>query len=468
MTRTFRGATRLLLSFLLLLCSFAVLAQSLPRTTGEQKTAVILVNFQDDTSQPISPAAAHTLVFGTVSDFYWEASYGRTLLSGDTYGWYTIPVSKAGCDRDLIALEADRAATAAGVALGNYQRIVYLFPQNGCSASGYNSGAGSVPTRTWIKGNNYSAYVIAHELGHNFGLLHSQSLDCGAAVLGSGCTTQSYGDPADTMGYGAIPHFNAFQKQLLGWIGGSGQPGLATVTASGRYRIEPLAAAGTGVKALRIARGTDPTTGRTRYYYLEYRQPVGFDTVLGGIGNLTAGVLVHSGVEGDGFSSYLLDMTPDSVPGSSYSDAEDGALAPGRRYVDSAAGVSFEVVAVDATGATVDVTLGASSSPPPADPLPLTGSIGTSKTSYVRGETVAMSMLVKRDGVPVAGAAVRFTVASPSGTTSTYNATTGSDGYARASFKLGKAKSLIGTWSVQGEASKDGATVVASTGFSVR
>ena len=99
-------------------------------TTGEQKTAVILINFQDDASQPVTPAAAYSQVFGTVSDLYWEASYQKTFFSGNVFGWFTIPVSKTTCDTEQIAVEADKVANAAGASLAGYSRLVYLFPDN--------------------------------------------------------------------------------------------------------------------------------------------------------------------------------------------------------------------------------------------------------------------------------------------------------------------------------------------------
>lgn len=459
------GAARLLsAALLLLLCSCATTSAMAAVTTGEQKVAVILVNFQDEATQPIAPAAAQALVFGEVSDFYWEASYQKTFFSGDTFGWFTIPVSKAGCDTDLIAREADKAAAAAGANLAAYSRLVYLFPQAGCSAAGYNSGS-TLPSRIWIMGNGFSAGTIAHELGHNFGLLHSQTIDCGAQVLGTSCTTKSYGDPADTMGYGATPHFNAFQKELLGWLGGSGQPPIARVTSSGTYAIGAYETAGTRALALKIPKGTDPTTGKLTHYYVEYRQPIGFDRTLADFGNLTGGVLLHTGVEGDGFSSYLLDTTPDSVPASTYSDVEDGALAVGRTYVDTAAGISIRLVSADASQAVVEVSF-SGSTPAPSDGT-FTEAVGTDKTAYVRGETVLMSALVKKDGAPLAGARVTFTVGAPSAAT-TVTATTGADGYARGSYRIGKGKSAIGSYSLRADASSNGASASANSAFSVR
>ena len=63
----------------------------------------------------------------------------------------------------------------------------------------------------------------------------------------------------------------------------------------------------------------------------------------------------------------------------------------------------------------------------------LSETVATDKTAYLRGETVRMSALVKNDGVAVAGASVKFSVTLPSGSTTVISATSGSDGYARAS-----------------------------------
>lgn len=580
LTRAFRHAGRYTTALFFLVLSLAVLPVASAATSGEQKTAVILVNFQDETSQPISVANAHSLVFGEVGDFYWEASYQKTFFSGNTFGWFTIPVSKSSCDITLISQKADQAAVASGVNLGAYARLIYMFPQNTCSASGYNSGSASIPSRTWIKGNNFNAYVIAHELGHNFGLLHSQSMDCGSNVIGGTCSTQSYGDPADTMGYGATTHFNAFQKELLGWLNTTGQPPINKVTASGSYRIEPYAATGTGAKALKIPKGIDPTTGQMTHYYIEYRQPIGFDASLDVYGNLTNGVLVHTGVEGDGFSSFLLDMTPNSVPTSTPTDMEDGALAVGRTFVDSVAGVTFKLASADASGATLEVTMGSNPTPTCSRGAPtislsgpttsvaagttlsytlslsnkdssacaattfnlarsvpsgwtgtlaasslslspgatvsttlsvtsastaaaggygigtgasssegsvhianasatysvatapssgtLTETVGTDKASYVRGQTVYMSALVKNNGVAVNGASVKFNVTLSNGNVTVLTATSGADGYARSTYKLGKGKAAAGSYSVRADASLGSQTAVASTGFSVQ
>jgi hypothetical protein len=116
---------------------------------------------------------------------------------------------------------------------------------------------------------------------------------------------------------------------------------------------------------LKVARGIDSLTGEMTYYTLEYRQPVGFDAVLGTVGNLTKGVLLHMG--GVNQYSMLLDATPNSAA-SQFDDINDSALAVGRTYRDDAVGIAFTVVAADASGATIDVTVPASAPPPPPPP----------------------------------------------------------------------------------------------------
>lgn len=569
------------------LCSIVLLAVSVlgaapakaaAAPIGELKTAVILVNFSDNPVQTMTKTAAHDVVFGQVSDFFWENSYQNTFLSGETFGWFTLPMATT-CDTDVIASKANEAATAAGASIGAYQQFVYLFPYNAaCGWSGTLRFGPNGEGRTFVN-NTFTLQNIAHEMGHVFGLLHSDALDCGATTLGSACTIGGYGDQADTMGNRGA-HFNAYQKEKLGWLNAAGVPPITTVTASGRYAISTYETMGTTAKALKILKSTDPVTGFKTWYYVEYRQPIGVDTVLNAVGNLTRGVLVRTGTNATNLSStsQLLDMTPGSGS-TSAADVKDGALEVGRSHVDSDAGISISLVSADANGAVIDVSLAGGSAPPTctrgapavslaaastsaqaggtigytlsvtnkdssactatsfnlARSLPsgwtgtlgagslslspgatgtttlgvtsptgaaagsyavgvgvgssvggvhtanasstytvtapataLTGSVGTNKSSYVRGETVAMSALVKNGGVPVAGASVKFTVTAPGGGSVVINAVSGSDGYARGTYKTGKAKGAAGSYGLRADATSGGATASASASFSVR
>jgi Gametolysin peptidase M11/NPCBM-associated, NEW3 domain of alpha-galactosidase len=326
-------------------------------TMGEHKVAVLLVNFSDDRRQPYTLAHAADVVFGQVNGFIRENSFQRTWLSGVTHGWLELPIAKT-CDGGLIANHARQAAAGAGVDLTPYPRIVYVFPENSvCGWGGMANLGGSSPA-IWINGW-LTLSVTGHEFGHTFGLHHAHSMDCGASTLGpSGCTTWEYGDTVDMMGNRTAGHFDAFKKEQLGWLNNGTQPPIVTAQSSGRYTIEAYAAAPTGLpKAIKIPRGVDPLTGATRWYYLEYRQPTGYDAVLSSqIGsNLLSGLLIRSGTDGNGNSGVWLDATPSS---SSWDDWADAALGFGQSYADAGAGLQIVAVSGDGRTAQVDISLG--------------------------------------------------------------------------------------------------------------
>ena len=70
------------------------------------------------------------------------------------------------------AYAAQAAATAHGVNLSNYTRLVYAFPQNACTWWGLGS-VGGQPSQAWINGSPTTAAVLA-ELGALLVDLHGQ------------------------------------------------------------------------------------------------------------------------------------------------------------------------------------------------------------------------------------------------------------------------------------------------------
>ncbi len=324
------------------------LALASPYTFGAQSTLVLLVNFSDNTSQPTTVDAARSLVLTTLSNFDLENSQNQTWLTGDAFGWFTLAMSGSTCDTNTLAAQAQQAATNAGVNLASYNRYVYLFPN--IAACGW-AGLGSIggrPSQAWINGYVTNLQVIGHEMGHNFGLYHAHSLVCSGVTIGSSCSTNEYGDLYDMMGQWTASHFDAFHKEQLGWLNyGSSLP-ITTVSSSGSYTITPYET-GSGSKALKIPKDA------SSYYYVEYRQLAGFDSVLSGYPAATTGVTVHSASPSDPNSSNLLDMNPQT------STFNDAALAVGQTYTDSAAGVTLKLTSANASAATVDVTLGTSS-----------------------------------------------------------------------------------------------------------
>lgn len=445
----------------------------LPDTLGEHTVTLLLVNFADSTTQPYTLADAAS-VLGQAGSFMQEGSSQQTWLSGAAHGWFTLPIAQT-CDTGLIASHADQAAAAAGISVAAGDHVVYVFPRNSaCMWSGQGTVGGS-GGRIWINGR-LELKTLAHEIGHNFGLYHSHALECDSAVTGTSCVSYDYGDTVDDMGNTNASHFNAFQKERLGWLNAAGLPPITTVTASGSYALAPYAG-GSGVKALKILKSSDAVTGARTWYYVEFRQAIGHDAVLGSMpgGNVTAGVVVHTGRDDDINSSYLLDLTPNS---SAYYDWNDPALVPGQVYSDDVAGITLTPTAVGSGGATVYVTLGNGSAGSgtggtstgtggSATVTSLTVAASTDKAGYSAGQTVVAGATVSAGGSASKGAAVVFTITSPSGVATLVNASTDSAGKASASYRLPR-KNARGVYQVKVQASSGSLAGSASTSFSVK
>jgi hypothetical protein len=325
----------------------AEIAQVAPNTFGEQKVLALLVNFQDDQRQPFTVGQADNLIFNTansasVTNFYREASYQQTWLTGNSVGWLTLPINSGDCNGTTTASAAKQAATNAGIDLSAYNRFVYIYPKMpGCNYSGI---AGVGGNEAWINGY-LELRTIAHELGHNFGLYHARFMDCGAEAVGATCTTTEYGNMADIMGYPAITgNFNAFQKERLGWMNYGSSPPITTVQTSGTYFIAANAAQDTSPKALKIQKSNG------NYYYVELRRPIGFDASLPG-GQFN-GLVVGLDQPALGKENYQLDMTPET------SYWTDSPLPVGRSFTDPAAGITITPLSVDNSGAMISVTFG--------------------------------------------------------------------------------------------------------------
>ena len=225
---------------------------------------------------------------------------------------------------------------------------MYAFPSNGCAWWGLGT-VGGYPSMAWINGSLQNG-VVAHEMGHNLGLYHSHSLECGAATIAASCSSVDYGDILDVMGSAVPPkHFNAAQKERLGWLGYGASPPITTVQSSGVYTIDPYESMGGASKALKVRSAAGD------WYYVEYRQPIGFDaSTVSANPNVRDGVVVHLMDGSDANGIYLLDMTPATASWS------DPALGVNQSFVDVAGGITIAPQWTDGTNAGVNIILGPS------------------------------------------------------------------------------------------------------------
>jgi hypothetical protein len=323
---------------------------AVPTTPAQTlNTLVMLVSWPSAPPDFVTPAAAETQVGSTDDDWYQEVSYGRLGMSATATPWLTIADPGGGCPIGEIWTGAEAAAAASGYNPAAYDREMFYVPWTAGICPGI-AGLAFVGGRiSWIVGE-MDTRVTVHELGHNLGLWHSHSLHCTDASVpvpfSPTCDPfDEYGDLFDAMGHGfyGVGHFNAGQKNLLGWLAGEVRDVTPRLRGPVRATLTPLEGAG-GLKALAIH--ADGTT-----FWVEYRTATGVDAWLSNFPGALSGVLVHIPQPSDTSNgTNLLDMTPNSVNGFS-----DAALPVGSSYTDPSRSFTLTVRSASASGSSLVV-----------------------------------------------------------------------------------------------------------------
>jgi M6 family metalloprotease-like protein len=216
-------------------------------TTGGKNVLIIRVDFSDLAGAPegYSAATVQNIADTQIAPYYIRSSYGLTSMTNTvTASVYRLPQTAAyyatNDDNDTLHSDAENAA-AANYTIGNYDRIIVFFASMGSlpnSQINYGGLANIGGKEVWCNGE-FDFRVIAHELGHTYGLYHGNlwQVNDGNPISPSGVDTE-YGDDFDTMGANNANNmgtdFCPWFKNLLGWVSDSQ---VKTVTTSGTYRI---------------------------------------------------------------------------------------------------------------------------------------------------------------------------------------------------------------------------------------
>lgn len=320
-------------------------------TEGTKKMLIIRVDFPDFAGQVVSDATLTTLI-SNMSTHWQEMSYGKTTWTllgagSDITPTLRLPNGHASYTSFGTMLTAARAAAlAAGY---DYTKYTHEVVVTGSKPSVSFGGIAYVGARgAWLANSQWNLGVCSHEVGHNFGMLHSGFWDTDdGTVIGSGSAVE-YGNPFDHMGGASSSmdaHFGARQKNFLDWIADAD---VVKITADGstttRIRAFDRSLAA-GDKVIAVDRA-----GTTDDYWIEYRQDYADtnqwmrDGVILNWGDLT--------INND--KPTLLDNTPAT------SSKDDCPVLIGRTFSDTAAGIHITPVlrGADPDGTTwIDVTV---------------------------------------------------------------------------------------------------------------
>ncbi len=272
---------------------------------GNRKAVILLVDFHDaKASHRYTTQQVADLMYSnttrSVRDHYLQSSLGQLNFQPDTdndndhnpdvFGPFEIDYTYSltnSCDYEAWAQAAETAASAS-INLALYQHRIFVLPHYSeipaCQWSGLAYVGCDPVCRLWIT-DGAAPMVYTHELGHNLGLAHA-----GTDPENDGIMNSEYGDYSDPMGGSRSWHlFGGPHVDRLGWYDAS--PGnILTVTQTGTYTLAALSAtppsAPTVPRVLKLQRPNNKG-----FYYLSYRQPMGYDDSL--FSTYTQGVNIH-------------------------------------------------------------------------------------------------------------------------------------------------------------------------------
>ncbi|MGH2958830.1 MAG: hypothetical protein ACRDKE_04450, partial [Solirubrobacterales bacterium] len=384
--------TKFAVAFAVVLGSFVFTATAMAVPPGPRDTAVILFNFANDRSTPITGNNLRAWMHGdadSVNNWLREDSGNTVSLRGiintasvDVFGTYQLTANKPTTTCATIdqfrgwADSAIAAAAAIGVSFTNYEQLMFVSPitDGGACQNGF---ADTVDTRRVYFSDTMDAYhfkrVVSHELSHALppGSGHARALECATNGIAiptaalSTCTIREYGDRIATVGdpTGLTLNNNWFRARQGYYPAANITTALRTATSTTVLRAStPILASGGGTQVLRIDRGAS-VEAEQRWLYLEDRRAVGaFDSSFANTQPSPAGgVGVRTAPAHNTAAAYPASNQLDVNPWTS-SGILDAYLGVNDRYYDTLGNFTVTVTARTTNSSTIQVSPGLSGS----------------------------------------------------------------------------------------------------------
>lgn len=331
---------------------------------GQYDVGVFFVNWQSDTSQPFTASQMEDVLFNSadsVRAYYDQASLGQVYIDGTVDSqWYTLPNIDCNQSNYLSSLLSNLVSQIDNFTdFSQFESIMIISPKvttNGCAGVGGSSYQGHLVTNpdsssmlglSWMNGVT-NMLSVGHEVGHTFGMYHASFWHCTESVAYPPCTDWEYGDWSSIMGASNTGLVNGLHKTTAGWLDSADY---VEVTSSGDYSINYANLTTAGIKYLKVPKTrsqgiSDPYD----WYYIEARQPNGFDTVIDKYAQNSDGVFVYYPHPDIPLRTRLLDMSPGS-------NNFDVVLRPGQTYTDPIYNVVISVLRQTSDGFDLHVDL---------------------------------------------------------------------------------------------------------------
>ena len=331
---------------------------------GTKRLLYMRVIFQDDITEPATEDGAYSDL-NKVCNFYLEASFGKTAIIPTVSPLLMLPFGKLyymSAGPGALLEDARTVSKQAGLDTAAFDLDVVSFtPVPGKSFNF--GGLGAVGGKgTWVQFTGPG--VLAHELGHNYGLLHANFWDTRRNTpLPTGTFDQSslvghesmigpgedaeYGDPFDVMGSGSdepsnrtntvissiSSHFNPIGKYDLDWLPVA-YVNFGAVSGTNRLYVHDVPNLVDGRSYAVVVPKDAAARGNDRNYWISARYRTTDPHLLNG-------VLLHwDAWQQSDRSGDLIDTTPGTAAGKM-----DSPLLVGRTFADPEADVYITPVA---------------------------------------------------------------------------------------------------------------------------